>query len=168
MSELIRYSVVDTVNAKRAMGVNDEQIAYVLNLSPSQVRAIPFPRPNVSRTKAVQQMQLQVALQQLMPAVEKGDRDAMLTMLKVQQRQSSLLGLDAPKEVINHNYNSDVEVEGMTMDQIKDMPTEALKAIVLRKAAQGAINLQPDGAGGFSDPSAPAPDSPEASVQGAQ
>lgn len=143
--------MVHTVNVKRSQGINDEQIAWVLNLAPSQVRAIPYPTPNVSRSRSVQHMQLSVMASKLMPDVEKGDRDAILTMLKVQQREANLLGLDAPKEVINRNFDlSALDVHGITPEQMRDLTTDELKVLVLRSAAQNAIDADP------------APEAPEA------
>jgi hypothetical protein len=147
MSELIRYSVVDTVNAKRAMGINDEQIAYVLNLSPNQVRAIPYPKPNTTRAKSVQHMQLQVMVSKLMPRVEAGDREAMLTMLKVQRREADLLGLDAPKEQINRNFN----MEG---DDLKNLSTEQIKKMILEQIESETIDVTPE----------PAPEPPKSTT----
>ena len=131
-SPLIKYNLVATVNAKRAMGVNDEQIAYLLNLSPSQVSRIPYPQPNHARSRAVQHMQLQVIVQQLMPLVEAGDQAAIALLLKVQRREADLLGLDAPKEVVTHNFNQDTaDLKAMTVDQLKALVLQHLEATTL-------------------------------------
>lgn len=143
---IIQYSLVNTINSKRMIGMADEQIAFQLRLPIAQVRAIPYPRPNHSRSRAVQHMQLQVMASKLMPAVEQGDRDAMLTMMKVQKREADLLGLDAPKEVVSHNFNTTLDIEGMTHEQLKEVSTEQLKAMVLREASKGAIDVTPDAA----------------------
>lgn len=144
MSEIIRGSLVHTVNVKRMQGINDEQIAWVLNLAPSQVRAIPYPTPNIPRSRSVQHMQLSVMASKLMPAVEQGDRDAILTMLKVQQREANLLGLDAPKEVINRNFDTFVgSVGDLSPEQIRDMTTDELKMLVLRSRAAHATDAEP-------------------------
>lgn len=140
------WSIAADVTTMRRDGYPDEEIAARLSLHVGAVHAVPLPRPQPQRQRAAQAMQLQVAIQKLMPAVEQGDRDAILTMLKVQQREANLLGLDAPKEVVSHNFNTTLDVDGMTPEQIKDLPTADLKAMVLRSAAHrlDTVEIAPD------------------------
>ena len=132
----IEYSVVNTVNSRRMMGAADEQIAFDLKLPIQSIRAIPYPKPNTVRSKSVQHMQLQVMVSKLMPRVEAGDREAMLTMLKVQRREADLLGLDAPKETIVHNANMDV-------DDLKNLTTEQIKKMLLEQIEAETIDVTP-------------------------
>ena len=112
MSEVVKFNVATSVNAKRIQGVCDEQIAYTLNLHPQQVKAVPLPRPDAPQSRAVQHLQLRKMAQALMPRVEAGDAGAIALMLKVQRREADLLGLDAPKEVINKNFVADMRDPG--------------------------------------------------------
>ena len=127
---LIKHSLVDTINAKRAMGVLDEQIAYMLNLTPSQVGAVPLPKPQPNRQRAIQHAQLMQMAQALMPRVEKGEVEATQLMLKVMQREANLLGLDAPKEQVVRNFNMDID--GLTVDELREVPTEEIKRRLLQ------------------------------------
>lgn len=97
------------VNHLRAFGLTDEQIAANKNEPLAVVQGVPLPRPKPERSRAVQHQQLMKMAAALMPRVEEGEREAIQLMLKVMQREASLLGLDAPKEVISHNYNAMVD-----------------------------------------------------------
>lgn len=132
------------VNRLRICGSSDDDIARAVGVSLQVVRNVPLPKPNVQRSRAVQHMQLQVMASKLMPAVEQGDRDAMLTMMKIQKREADLLGLDAPKEVVSHNFNTNMDIEGMTPEQLRELSTEELKLIVLRQASHEATDITPD------------------------
>jgi hypothetical protein len=127
MSEnVVIYSVVAEVNALRAMGINDEHIAFKLRMGEQQVRAIPLPIPAPARSRAVQHAQLMKMAQALMPKVEAGDKDAIVTMLKVMQREANLLGLDAPKEVINRNFHEGLDrpIQELTTEELLRMINE--------------------------------------------
>lgn len=130
------------VNFRRSLGLTDEDIAYSMKTPVHIIRAVPLPRPQPQRQRSVQHIQLMNMATALMPAVETGDRDAITLMLKVMQREANLLGLDAPKEVISHNFNADLNVEGLTIDQLREIPTEQLKAMMLRELSQEAVEAE--------------------------
>ena len=130
--DLTKYSV----STLRVQGQSDEQIALALGLAPHVVQAVPLPRPSPSRQRAVQHNQLMSMAQALMPRVEKGEPEAITLMLKVMQREANLLGLDAPKEVISHNFNTDFD--GMTAEELANVPTIELKRRVLMMTAMAA------------------------------
>ena len=106
--QIVEQQHRSNVNSLRSLGQTDQQIAINLDLPLAYVEAIPPPRPKPDRSRAVQHQQLMKMAQALMPKVEAGDREAIQTMLKVMQREASLLGLDAPKEVINKNFVADM------------------------------------------------------------
>lgn len=133
---VIEYSVVNSINNKRRLGMADEQIAFELRLGISQVRSVPLPRPQSSRSRAVQHMQLQQMAQQLVLAVEKGDREAMMLLLKVQRREADLLGLDAPKETVSRNFNVDA-------GNLQEIPTHVLRQMIVDQAGL-TIDVTPD------------------------
>ena len=106
--QIVEQQHRSNVNSLRSLGQSDQQIAINLDLPLAYVESIPPPRPKPDRSRAVQHQQLMKMAQALMPKVEAGDREAIQTMLKVMQREASLLGLDAPKEVINKNFVADM------------------------------------------------------------
>ena len=63
-------------------------------------------------------------------------------------------------KVLPQTIEADVRAEVASKD-LDTMPTSVLKQMLLDALSHGAINLQPDGAGGFSDPSDPPPNSPD-------
>jgi len=133
MSSLAAMIGTIDVNNRRQRGLSDDQIALDMHLSLHAIKSVPLPRPQPQRQRATQALQLQVALQQLMPAVEEGDREAIALMLKVQQREANLLGLDAPKEVINHNFT-----------EVDEIPTSELKRMVQAHLEASTIDVTPE------------------------
>lgn len=133
------------INTLRRGGQTDEEIAAHLGEPLHIVKSVPLPRPQPVRQRAVQHLQLQRLVHVLMPKAEAGDLNAAALLIKVMQREATLLGLDAPKETIVHNSNLD-------QDDLKNLSTEQIKKMLLEQMEADAINLQPDGAGGYSDP----------------
>lgn len=135
MSEsLIAGSLIATINRMRMMGTADEQIAFALRLPLHRIEAIPYPRPNPERSRAVQDMQLRMMAETYAPLAEKGDRSAALLLLKIQDRQAALLGLDAPKEVIQQNYNRNFNLnyDDLSDEDLDRMTTTELKRLYLK------------------------------------
>lgn len=135
MSIPIDFSTVG-VATMRQQGYSDDDIATALNIHPNLVKSVPLPRPQPQRQRSVQHAQLMQMQRTLMPKVEAGDVDAMLTLLKVQKREADLLGLDAPKEVISTNFNMAADVEGMTPEQVKELTIDQIKHMLLVKLGQ--------------------------------
>lgn len=120
------------VNQRRMIGSPDDVIAFDLRVPLRTIEAIPYPKPNVPRSRAVQHMQLSRAMASIMPKVETGDAEAIALMLKVHKREADLLGLDAPKEVISHNFEGPArDLSGMTVDELKRMAMEHIEATTI-------------------------------------
>ena len=131
----ISYAVIPSeisriINKLRVEGYTDEEIGIRMELPPEQVSQFPPPRPKPERSRAVQHQQLTKMAQALMPRVEKGEKDAISLMLKVMGREAALLGLDAPKEVVSHNFNKDMrdpnDLKTYTTLELQQMYQEAL------------------------------------------
>ena len=133
------------INTLRRGGQTDEEIAAHLGEPLHIVKSVPLPRPQPVRQRAVQHLQLQRLVHVLMPKAEAGDLNAAALLIKVMQREATLLGLDAPKETIVHNAT-------MTLEDVGNISTEELKRMVMEQLEATTINLTPDGAGGFSAP----------------
>lgn len=129
------------ITDRRRDGFTDEQIANELDVSLGYVQAIPLPKPKPERSRAVQHLQLTQMARTLMPKVEAGDLNAIGLMLKVMQREATLLGLDAPKEVVNKNFNIDGDVD----EDIAKMTLPQLKARVLELAKAGEVGVTAEG-----------------------
>ena len=127
------------VHAYRTLGVADHDIALKLKVDPKVVESVPPPRPSAPRSRAVQHQQLMQMAQALMPKVAEGDRDAIATMLKVMQREASLLGLDAPKEVINRNFNT------LEDPPVSQLPTSELLRMIAESRTDTITVEQGDG-----------------------
>ena len=133
------------INAHRRNGLTDDQIALEMDLPVTTIKSIPFPKPQPARQRAAQAMQLQTAIQMLMPKVEAGDVEAIQTMLKVQKREADLLGLDAPKETISRNFNTDVtDVTAISTDDLKRMVLEHLNQTTIDVTPETAPDDDPD------------------------
>jgi hypothetical protein len=91
----------------------------------------------IDEYRAIELERLDVATKALMPKVEAGALDAIHTLVKVQQRRASLLGLDAPKEVITRNFVQDVS-------DIENIPTSELKRRLLEHMEQHTIDVTPE------------------------
>lgn len=129
MSEMIVYSIV---NGHRARGLTDDEIVARTGYPRLVVRSVQLPAPAPSRQRSVQHMQLTKATEQLMPKVEAGDQDAIALLLKVHKREADLLGLDAPKEVISHNFEGPArDLSGMTVDELKRLAMEHIEATTI-------------------------------------
>ena len=149
VAELYENQLSAQVNYLRTHGIPDEQIASDLNQGIRVIRSVPLPRPQPQRQRAAQAMQLQVIVQQLMPLVEAGDQAAIALLLKVQRREADLLGLDAPKEVVTHNFNQDTaDLKAMTVSQ--------LKALVLQHLEATTLDVTPSSAGEDAEADPPA------------
>lgn len=113
------------VNTLRKEGCPDEEIAARLSLHIGVIRQTPLPRPQPQRERAVQHMQLQSLHQTFMPKAVAGDAEAAGVVLKVQRRHADLLGLDAPKQTVNLNYDG---------GDIASIPTHVLKQMLADQA----------------------------------
>ncbi len=129
------WQLLSDVSAGRLAGLPDSQIAVNLNLPLAVVQAVPLPRPQPQRQRAVQHQQLMKMASTLMPKVVAGDTDAMNAMLKVMKREADLLGLDAPKEQVIHNFNNDLNANESDPAKI---PTHELRRRVME-----AIDVTP-------------------------
>jgi hypothetical protein len=89
---------------------------------------------------------LDVATKAIMPSVEKGELGAVNTLLKVQRRRAEMLGLDAPKEVISHNFNQDRprSVSEMSSEELHKIVVEGTCVAVPPPAPSGPANTPPD------------------------
>ena len=134
-------NLYNTVRDLRTLGFTDEEIAINKKLALNVVSAIPPPRPEPQRQRAVQHSQLMRMAQALMPRVANGENDAIQLMLKVMQREANLLGLDAPKEVISHNFNQD---QAIHETDYRNMTTEELRRRVYQVIDGTAERIQPD------------------------
>ena len=155
LSTMPEWRLASEVNDLRREGYPDDEIAVRLALHPGVVKSIPLPKPQPVRQRAVQHLQLQRLVGVLMPKAEAGDLNAAGLLIKVMQREATLLGLDAPKETIVHNNN-------LNQDDLRNLSTEQLKQMVMDQLEAGrpVIRLEPDGAGGFAAPA----DSPPANA----
>ena len=141
-------NLYNTVRDLRTLGFTDEEIAINKKLALNVVSAIPPPRPQPNRQRSVQHMQLMQMAQALMPRVAKGETEAITLMLKVMTREANLLGLDAPKEVISHNFNQD---QSANETDYRNMSTDELKQRLFRMATNVAgsdahvIDVEPTG-----------------------
>jgi hypothetical protein len=117
-TEAMLFSI--NVNNLRREGLTDAAIALQLNASPQAVASVRLPKPDPQRQRSVQALQLQIAAQQVMPRVEAGDMQAINLLLKLQAREASLLGLDAPTEVVQRQFN-------LTPDNVREMTVDELK-----------------------------------------
>ena len=131
----ISYSAVPSemsriINGLRADGYADYEIAERMDLQLSEVESFPPPRPRPERSRAVQHQQLMQMAQSLMPKVAEGNVQAIQTMLKVMQREASLLGLDAPKEIVSKNFVKDMrdptDMKSYSMDELMAIVVEDL------------------------------------------
>lgn len=136
LSTVPDWRLASDVNTLRKEGHPDEEIAARLSLHPGVVKSVPLPRPQPQRQRAVQHLQLQQMAQALMPKAQAGDLNAAALMLKVMQREATLLGLDAPKETIVHNSNLD-------QDDLKNLSTEQIKKMLLEQIEAETIDVTP-------------------------
>lgn len=118
----------------RRDGHSVEDIARKLVIPPMRVRVVLADSISVISEQtdnlrkevfALDLSRLDVATKAIMPAVEKGELGAVNTLLKVQRRRAEMLGLDAPKEVISHNFNQD------RPRSVGEMSSEELHQIVV-------------------------------------
>lgn len=138
------WRLASDVNTLRREGHPDEEIAARLSLHPGAVKSVPLPRPQPQRQRAVQHLQLQQMAQALMPKAQAGDLNAAALMLKVMQREATLLGLDAPKETIVHNSLLDKE-------DLRNLSTAQLKEMFIQQMEANTIDVTPESP----DPTAP-------------
>ncbi len=130
----------------RRDGYSVSEIAAQLNVPPVRVRVVlsealkhvsQVSVQMIDEYRAIELERLDVATKALMPKVEAGALDAIHTLVKVQQRRASLLGLDAPKEVITRNFVQDVS-------DIENIPTSELKRRLLEHMEQHTIDVTPE------------------------
>lgn len=131
------------VNLRRRFGLDDYDIAQAMQIPPHIVKSVPLPRPQPQRQRAIQHMQLMKMQHTLMPKVEAGDHEAIQLLLKVQKREADLLGLDAPRAVINHNFSADIDIDGLTPEQVKELSIDQIKHMLLVKLGEAAIDVTP-------------------------
>ena len=127
VAQIRSHELVTQLNTLRSHGLTDEQIADALSLSVSVVRSVPLPQPHPQRQRSVQHMQIQSMQTAFAPKAAAGDHDAAATLLKVMKREADLLGLDAPKEVITHNFDHDKELENLSTAELKRRALEAIE-----------------------------------------
>lgn len=125
------------INVERTAGLTDEQIAAKLGHPIAVVRAVPLPRPQPQRARAVQFMQIEAIQQAFMPKAAAGDMDAANLVLKAQRRQADLLGLDAPKETVSRNFNVDAgNLHHLSTAQLKQMVADRVGLIIEGEAVE--------------------------------
>lgn len=135
----------------RRDGFSIPEIAAHMRVPPVRVRVILSEALNqlshtslslIEEHRALELDRLDVATKAIMPKVVEGDQGAIHTMVKLMHRRAALLGLDAPREVVSRNFTTIAGAIGdMSPDQLRELPTEQLKLMVMRAASVDATDL---------------------------